>query len=442
MSFPPSASGAMKAVRGKLHFPVIMVCAIAFISLLYAERTSIILSSNPFFKIKSCSKPEAITKNKNRNATEDKLRDSILDDRDNLRDSILDDRFAFNPEECSVENGEWVFNRSIKPLYSDRSCPYLDRQVSCVKNGRPDSGYRYWQWQIEDCTLPRFDPEVTLKKLRGKRLLFVGDSLQRGQWQSLVCMVESIIPENQKSIQRGRSHTVFRAKEYNATIEFYWAPFLVESNSDEHIIGNPRERILKVDSVAKHAKYWTGVDILAFNTYVWWMSGYTIKSYWGSFPNGEEGYEELDAPVAYRMALKTWANWVDLNINPNKTRVFFTTMSPTHMRSADWENPDGMKCFNETKPYMKKGFWGTGSDKRVMRVVSEVIRKMKVPVSVLNVTQMSNHRVDAHTKVYTETGGNLLTDEQKADVLHNSDCIHWCLPGVPDAWNQIFMAHL
>ncbi|KAM1038239.1 hypothetical protein ACFX2I_032842 [Malus domestica] len=431
MSFPPSASGAMKAVRGKLHFPVIMVCAIAFISLLYAERTSIILSSNPFFKIKSCSKPEAITKNKNRNATEDKL-----------RDSILDDRFAFNPEECSVENGEWVFNRSIKPLYSDRSCPYLDRQVSCVKNGRPDSGYRYWQWQIEDCTLPRFDPEVTLKKLRGKRLLFVGDSLQRGQWQSLVCMVESIIPENQKSIQRGRSHTVFRAKEYNATIEFYWAPFLVESNSDEHIIGNPRERILKVDSVAKHAKYWTGVDILAFNTYVWWMSGYTIKSYWGSFPNGEEGYEELDAPVAYRMALKTWANWVDLNINPNKTRVFFTTMSPTHMRSADWENPDGMKCFNETKPYMKKGFWGTGSDKRVMRVVSEVIRKMKVPVSVLNVTQMSNHRVDAHTKVYTETGGNLLTDEQKADVLHNSDCIHWCLPGVPDAWNQIFMAHL
>ncbi|CAN6724161.1 unnamed protein product [Malus baccata var. baccata] len=442
MRFPPSASGAMKAVRGKLHFPVIMVCAITFISLLYAERTSIRLSSNPFFKIKSCSKPVAITKNKNRNATEDKLRDSILDDRGKLRDSILDDRFAFDPEECSVENGEWVFNRSIKPLYSDRSCPYLDRQVSCIKNGRPDSGYRYWQWQIEDCTLPRFDPEVTLKKLRGKRLLFVGDSLQRGQWQSLVCMVESIIPKNQKSIQRGRSHTVFRAKEYNATIEFYWAPFLVESNSDEHIIGNPRERILKVDSVAKHAKYWTGVDILAFNTYVWWMSGYTIKSYWGSFPNGEEGYEELDAPVAYRMALKTWANWVDLNINPNKTRVFFTTMSPTHMRSADWENPDGMKCFNETKPYRKKGFWGTGSDKRVMRVVSEVIRKMKVPVSVLNVTQMSNHRVDAHTKVYTETGGNLLTDEQKADVLHNSDCIHWCLPGVPDAWNQIFMAHL
>lgn len=59
-----------------------------------------------------------------------------------------------------------------------------------------------------------------------------------------------------------------------------------------------------------------------------------IEHSWGSFPNGEEGYEELEAVVAYRIALKTWANWVDTNINPNKTRVFFTSMSPTHIRSV------------------------------------------------------------------------------------------------------------
>jgi hypothetical protein len=70
--------------------------------------------------------------------------------------SLVDDRFVFDPEECNVENGKWVFNRSVKPFYSDRSCPYLDRQVSCVKNGRPDSAYRHWEWQPEDCTLPRY----------------------------------------------------------------------------------------------------------------------------------------------------------------------------------------------------------------------------------------------------------------------------------------------
>jgi hypothetical protein len=42
---------------------------------------------------------------------------------------------------------------------------------------------------------------------------------------------------------------------------------------------------------------------------------------WGSF--GDDGYEELDAWVAFRLGLKTWANWVDANIDPNATRVFF-----------------------------------------------------------------------------------------------------------------------
>ena len=57
-----------------------------------------------------------------------------------------------------------------------------------------------------------FNPELALRKLQGKRVLFVGDSLQRNQWESFVCLVEWVIPHKHKSMQLGRVHSVFTAK--------------------------------------------------------------------------------------------------------------------------------------------------------------------------------------------------------------------------------------
>ncbi|KAL7248571.1 hypothetical protein ACSBR2_003331 [Camellia fascicularis] len=377
----------MKAPRGRrpLSIVALVICISAFIAFLYTERISSLSSSTSFFSFKSCSKRGAIAKSIK----------SITDERSTEEEEIVksevDDRFEFDPNECSLAHGKWVFNNSLKPLYTDRSCPHVDRQFSCVKNGRPDndSDYLHWEWQPDDCYLPRFNPKIALEKLRGKRLMFVGDSLQRNQWESFVCLVESIIPEKHKSMRRDHSHAVFQAKEYNATIEFYWAPFLVESNSDNPIIADPKSRILRVDSVSKHAKFWVGVDILAFNTYVWWMSGLKVNSL-----------------------------------------------------SEDWNKKDGIKCFNETRPIMNRGHWGTGSNKHIMSIVSNVVGKMKFPVTFINITQLSEYRIDGHASIYNELGGQLLTDEQKTDPLRYADCIHWCLPGVPDTWNQIFLGYL
>lgn len=49
-------------------------------------------------------------------------------------------------------------------------------------------------------------------KLRGKRLMFVGDSLNRGQWISMLCLMESVIPRDKQSITPNSELTIFRAE--------------------------------------------------------------------------------------------------------------------------------------------------------------------------------------------------------------------------------------
>ncbi|KAA8539564.1 hypothetical protein F0562_026256 [Nyssa sinensis] len=117
--------------------------------------------------------------------------------------------------------------------------------------------------------------------------------------------------------------------------------------------------------------------------------------------------------------------------------------SPLHIKSLDWDNPDGIKCAKETTPILNMSMpLNVGTDRRVFVIVSNVTQSMKVPVHFINITTLSEYRKDAHTAVYTIRQGKLLTNEQKADPANFADCIHWCLPGLPDMWNEFLYTRI
>ncbi|CAK7323656.1 unnamed protein product [Dovyalis caffra] len=175
--------------------------------------------------------------------------------------------------QCNIFDGKWVYEPEGGPQYTAVKCPFLSEQVSCQRNGRPDFEYEKWSWEAKNCDIPRFNGIDMLERLRGKRVIIVGDSLNRNQWESLACLLYSAIPPSRALVDvRSGVYKVFKAKDYNCSVEFYWSPFLVQLKQENG------SRILSLDKMSPLAQKWRGADVMVFNTGHWWVHSGKLKS--------------------------------------------------------------------------------------------------------------------------------------------------------------------
>lgn len=51
---------------------------------------------------------------------------------------------------------------------------------------------------------------------------------------------------------------------------------------------------------------------------------------WDYIQEGTNVKQDMNRLIAFWMGLMTWSKWVDANVDPKVTRVFFQGISPTH----------------------------------------------------------------------------------------------------------------
>ncbi|KAI3967785.1 hypothetical protein MKX01_039177 [Papaver californicum] len=321
---------------------------------------------------------------------------------------------------CDIFQGRWVFDDSY-PLYNPTTCPFIRREFNCIKYGRPDSLYLKYRWQPSYCPLPRFDGKDFLTRFKGKKIMFVGDSLSLNFWQSLVCLIHSAVPRANITQETTNTANTYTFQDYGVSVILYRSLLLVDTESER--IG----RVLKLDSIKNGGDVWKNMDVLIFNTWLWWGRR-GIKQPWDYIQHGNKISKDMDRMLAFRLALTTWANWVASDVNSAKTKVFYQGISPSHYNGHDWNQPGIKSCSNQTEPLMGCSY--PGGSPSVTTIVKDVLSNVlsKNIVHLLDITTLSQLRKDAHPSAF--------------NGFKNMDCTHWCLPGLPDTWNQLLYAQL
>lgn len=146
---------------------------------------------------------------------------------------------------------------------------------------------------------------------------------------------------------------------------------------------------------------------------------------------------ELGFDYAYQSTLDMVMSFVATT--PNKGMVFFRTSTPDHFEGGEWHN--GGTC-QRTGPD-KEGVVELKDINRILRDIelkefekaASVAEKKGVNLRLLDFTSLLLKRPDGHPGPYRQ----FQPFAKGKNVNVQNDCLHWCLPGPIDAWNDVIM---
>lgn len=276
-------------------------------------------------------------------------------------------------------------------------------------------------------------------RMQDKTLAFIGDSLGRQQFQSLMCMITGG-KESPDVTSVGWKYGLVKARGAlrpdgwaywfpgtNTTILYYWSASLCDLEPLNSV--NPTmDYAMHLDRPpAFLRRFLNKFDVLVLNTGHHWNRGKLKANRWvmhvGGVPNTDTKIAEIGG--AKNLTIHSIVKWVDSQLPKYPgLKAFYRTISPRHFFNGDWNT--GGSCDNTTplsdgKEVLK--------DESLDPVAVAAVKGTRVKL--LDITASSQLRDEGHISRYSirATPGV-------------QDCLHWCLPGIPDMWNEILFAQL
>ncbi|XP_059670200.1 xyloglucan O-acetyltransferase 4 [Cornus florida] len=342
-------------------------------------------------------------------------------------------------ENCDLSKGHWVPDLNGS-LYTNLSCATIPDSKNCFKNGRRDKDFVNWRWKPEHCELPQFDPTTFLKIVKGKKLAFIGDSVARNHMESLLCLLsKEEIPREIHKDSEDRFVT-WHFSYHDFTLMILWSKFLVIG--EERVINGSKSGVfdLDLDTVdSKWSQNLSDVDYAIISDAHWFFRKVYLNeggNITGCVYCTEPNVTDLGLGFAIRMSFRAALNYINNCKECKVTLTLLRTFSPAHFEGGAWDT--GGSC-NRTSPQREGEVKLVGHELELRKIQVEEIERIKEKgkkrgkrFDVMDVTRAMLMRSDGHP------GSNWGNKWMKG----YNDCVHWCLPGPIDAWNDFLMAIL
>lgn len=344
-------------------------------------------------------------------------------------------------QDCNYAKGKWVFDDRW-PLYSGSDCKqWLSPMWACRLTQRKDFEYEKLRWQPNGCSAEPFTASKFLTRMRNKTLAFVGDSLGRQQFQSLMCMVSSgekrpdvLNVGYEYGLVKARGAVrpdgwVYRFPSTNTTILYYWSASLCDLEPID-ISNSTTDIAMHLDRPPAFLhNFLHKFDVLVLNTGHHWNKDKLKANRWimhiGGIPKTDTNKGITDIVDAKNFTVYSIVKWVNTQLPKYPgLKVFFRSISPRHFFNGDWNT--GGTCDNITPLSRGKEVLQDYSNDGIAAGAVNGTN-----VKLLDITALSQLRDEGHMSRYSIR-----------PTTGMQDCLHWCLPGIPDTWNDILFAQL